>query len=184
MTVTTIGFFFLIFFHLQPCLLLLWDFSEWHQHKDLCYFNTIWKSLQAKEFFCGSDSKEENWVRSLNQKDPLEKEMAPHSSILAWKIPWMEEPGRLKSRGSQRVGQNWATSLFFFLGELKSFNVCTGRVNESSALNAFSFEADSSNQLCELLFQELSPTLSSPPCSISSPLYPLMNLISRGLKRQ
>ena len=110
MTVTTIGFFFLIFFHLQPCLLLLWDFSEWHQHKDLCYFNTIWKSLQAKEFFCGSDGKEENWVRSLNQKDPLEKEMAPHSSILAWEAPWTEEPGGLPSVGLQRVEHSWATN--------------------------------------------------------------------------
>ena len=41
-------------------------------------------------------------VRSLGQEDPLEKEMATHSSILAWKIPWMEEPGRLQSIGSQR----------------------------------------------------------------------------------
>ena len=39
----------------------------------------------------------ETWVRSLGWEDPLEKEMATHSSILAWKIPWMEEPGRLQS---------------------------------------------------------------------------------------
>ena len=45
----------------------------------------------------------ESWVQSLGQEDLLEKEMAPHSSILAWKIPWMEEPGRLQSMGSQRV---------------------------------------------------------------------------------
>ena len=43
-------------------------------------------------------------VQSLGQKDPLEKEMATYSSILAWKLPWMEEPGRLQSMGSQRVG--------------------------------------------------------------------------------
>ena len=49
---------------------------------------------------------QETWVRSLGQEDPLEKEMAPHSSILAWKIPWMEEPGRLQSMGSQRVGHD------------------------------------------------------------------------------
>ena len=42
-------------------------------------------------------------VRSLGQADPLEKDMATHSSILAWKIPWTEEPGRLQSMGSQRV---------------------------------------------------------------------------------
>ena len=45
----------------------------------------------------------ETWVRSLGREDPLEKEMATHSSILAWKIPWIEEPGRLQSMGSQRV---------------------------------------------------------------------------------
>ena len=51
------------------------------------------------------------WARSLGQEDPLEKEMATHSSILAWRIPWMEEPDRLWSTGSQRVGHNWAISL-------------------------------------------------------------------------
>ena len=55
----------------------------------------------------------ETWVWSLSQEDPLEKEMAPHSSTLAWKIPWMEESGRLQSTGSQRVGHDWATSLSF-----------------------------------------------------------------------
>ena len=59
----------------------------------------------------GSDGKEsgtmwETWVQSLGQEDPLEKEMATHSSTLAWKIPWTEEPGRLQSMGSQRVGHD------------------------------------------------------------------------------
>ena len=45
----------------------------------------------------------ETGVQSLGQEDPLEKEMATHPSILAWKIPWTEEPGRLQSMGSQRV---------------------------------------------------------------------------------
>ena len=48
----------------------------------------------------------ETQVRSLGWADPLEKEMATHSSILAWKIPWMEAPGRLQSMGSQRVGHD------------------------------------------------------------------------------
>ena len=48
----------------------------------------------------------ETWVRSLGWEDPLVKEMATHSSILSWRIPWMEEPGRLQSTGSQRVGHN------------------------------------------------------------------------------
>ena len=51
----------------------------------------------------------ETWVRSLGREDPLEKEMATHSSILAWKIPWTEEPGGLQSMGSQRVGHDLAT---------------------------------------------------------------------------
>ena len=48
----------------------------------------------------------ETWVQSLGQEDPLGKEMATHSSILAYKIPWTEEPSGLESMGSQRVGHN------------------------------------------------------------------------------
>ena len=63
-------------------------------------------------FFPGSSVSEESaknvgtWVQSLGQEDPLEKGMATHSSILAWRIPWTEEPGRLQSMESQRVGHN------------------------------------------------------------------------------
>ena len=53
----------------------------------------------------------ETWIWSLAWEDPLEKEMATHSSILAWRIPWMEEPGGLQSMGSQRVRHDWETSL-------------------------------------------------------------------------
>ena len=49
---------------------------------------------------------QETQVRSLGREDPLEKEMAIHSSTLAWKIPWSEDPGRLPSMGSQRIGHN------------------------------------------------------------------------------
>ena len=45
---------------------------------------------------------QETWVQSLGREDPLEKEMTTHSSILAWKIPWTEEPGRLQSMGLQK----------------------------------------------------------------------------------
>ena len=55
----------------------------------------------------------ETRVRSLDRDDPLEKEMAPHSSTLAWRIPRREEPGRLQPMGLQRVGHDWATSLHF-----------------------------------------------------------------------
>ena len=53
---------------------------------------------------------QETWVQALGWEDPLEKEMATHSSILAWKIPWTEEPGGLQSMGSQRVGYDRAIS--------------------------------------------------------------------------
>ena len=49
-------------------------------------------------------------IQSLGWEDPLEKEMAIHSSTIAWEIPWIEEPGRLQSMGSQIVGHDWATS--------------------------------------------------------------------------
>ena len=51
---------------------------------------------------------QETWVWSLGWEDPLEEEMATHSSILAWEIPWTEQPGGLQSMGLQRVGHDWA----------------------------------------------------------------------------
>ena len=56
---------------------------------------------------------QETQVWSLGQEDPLQKEMAAHSSILAWRIPWIEEPGRLQSTGLHRVGHDWVTNTFF-----------------------------------------------------------------------
>ena len=58
----------------------------------------------------------ETLVRSLGREDPLEKEMATHASILAWKIPWTDEHGRLQSTGLQRVRYNRATSLSLLSG--------------------------------------------------------------------
>ena len=65
-------------------------------------------------FFSGSavknlPAKQETWVQPLGQEDPLENEMATHSSVLAWEIPWTEEPGRIQSMGSQRVGHDLVT---------------------------------------------------------------------------
>ena len=57
---------------------------------------------------------QETWVQSLGQEDPLEKEMATHSSILAWRIPWTEELGGLQSMGSQRIRCNRVTNTFGF----------------------------------------------------------------------
>ena len=61
----------------------------------------------------------ENWVRSLSQEDPLEKEMAIHCSTLAWEIPWTEEPGGLQSVELQRVGHNWATNICSHKGKVQ-----------------------------------------------------------------
>ena len=70
----------------------------------------------------------ETRVRSLGQEDPLEKEMATHSSTIAWKFPWMEEPGRLQSIGSQRVGHDSVTKspiyIYRLLWCLKSVGIC------------------------------------------------------------
>ena len=51
-------------------------------------------------------AKQETWIQSLGGEDPLVEEMATHSSILAWRIPWTEEPGRIQPMGSQRVGHD------------------------------------------------------------------------------
>ena len=68
-----------------------------------------------------------------DQEDSLEKETATHSSILAWRIPWTEEPGRLQSMGSQRVGQDWATFTSLSLVRTSS-RALTMRIHPLSAL--------------------------------------------------
>ena len=55
---------------------------------------------------------QETWIQSLGREDPLEKRMATHPNILAWRIPWAEEPGRLHPTGSQRVRHDWVTNTF------------------------------------------------------------------------
>ena len=67
--------------------------------------NWEWTSLVAQRLK-HLPAMRETWVRSLGQEDPLEKEMATHSSIPAWRIPRMEDPGGLQSMGSQRVGHD------------------------------------------------------------------------------
>ena len=70
----------------------------WHFYSFVCYFR--------RHFFKNFFTMQETWVRSLSQEDPLEREMVTHSSIMAWRIPWTEEPGGLQSMGLQRVGHN------------------------------------------------------------------------------
>ena len=68
-------------------------------------FPSVFVSLVAQRLKC-PPAMRETWVQSLGPEDSLEKEMATHSSILAWRIPWTEEPGGLQSTGSQRVGHD------------------------------------------------------------------------------
>ena len=73
-----------------------------------CYYCVTIMSLVAQRLK-RLPPMQKTWVRSLGREDPLEKEMATHSSILAWEIPWTEEPGRLQPMGLKRVGQDLAT---------------------------------------------------------------------------
>ena len=73
----------------------------------------IWETFKVKSYHSLVSHRlkhlpgmQETGVRSLSREDPLEKEMATHSSTLAWRIPWTEDPGRLQSMGSQRVGHD------------------------------------------------------------------------------
>ena len=97
----------------QHCFTWLNSCNPWNnpiRYSLLIYPSYKWASLVAQRLKC-LPLMRETWVGSLGQEDPLEKEMATHSSILAWRIPWTEEPGGLQSMGSQRVGHDWATSL-------------------------------------------------------------------------
>ena len=82
-----------------------WASEHWKQ-----VLKSLRTSLVAQTVKCLS-TMWETQVRALGWEDPLEKETAIHSSTIAWKIPWTEEPGRLQSMGPQRVRHDWATSL-------------------------------------------------------------------------
>ena len=66
-------------------------------------YAALWKVSHEFHLDLSIEHSQEMWVRSLGQEDPLEKEMATHSSILTWKGPWTEKPGELQSMGLQRV---------------------------------------------------------------------------------
>ena len=72
---------------------------------NLVYFPSHWASPMA-QWVKNRPVMLEIWVRSLGQEDPLEKGTATHSSLLAWRIPWTEEPGGLQTMGSHTVGQD------------------------------------------------------------------------------
>ena len=73
-----------------------------------------WRKIKQGKEIKNVPAMQETQVHSLGWEDPLEKEMATHSGILAWRIPWTEEPGGLQFPGSQRVGHGWVTNSFTF----------------------------------------------------------------------
>ena len=93
----------------------------------ICFKNKLLgASLEAQRLKCLPPVWETR-VRSLVWEDPLEKEMAPHSNILAWRIPWPEEPGRLQSMGPQRVRHDWETPLSLSPLPFDQFIYCNHR---------------------------------------------------------
>ena len=99
---------FLFFIEVQLFAMLYWFllYNKVNRH----IYTYIWTSLVA-QMVKHLPAMWETWVRSLGWEDPLEKEKATHSSTLAWKSPWTEEPGRLQFMGLQRVGHDWEPSL-------------------------------------------------------------------------
>ena len=87
--------------------------ESWTRLSNWTEMNIYWMYAISQDFPGSSDGKESicnagDWTQSLGWEDPLEKEMATHSSILAWRIPWREEPGQLQSMGLQRICQDWS----------------------------------------------------------------------------
>ena len=117
-----------------------------------------------KGFFGGSAVKnlpamqepQEMWVQSLDWKDPLEKEMATHSSILAWRIPWTEEPGEFQSMGLQRVRHNWSDLA----------HAHSNHINQSNPFLGLSFIRAGPKAGCS---DVLSPDLGAAHSSLPSP---------------
>ena len=93
-------------FSIEPALHIRWP-KDWSFSFSISPSNGLPCWLMVKRL----PAMRKTRVRSLGPEDPLEKEMATHSSILTWKIPWTEEPGRLQSMGSQRAGRDWAILL-------------------------------------------------------------------------
>ena len=120
----------------------------WHRKLNsvLCDYLEGWNGEGDRRGFRREGTYVYLWVRSLHQEDPLEKEMATHSSIHAWEIPWTEESGRLQSMGSQRVRHDWAR---MHLGGW--FLLMYGR-NEHSIIKQLSSKRKEKKMACFILF--------------------------------
>ena len=99
------------YFFISTATVLVHCYYLLHFWAGLLQSPNLWSCVPGRSVVKKLPAKQEMWVWSLGQEDLLEKEMATHSSILAWKIPWTEELGRLQSPGSQRVRhklRDWA----------------------------------------------------------------------------
>ena len=103
--------------HLLRCRWLFRGPSLWDPMSDFCHY-VLWASLVAQTVK-HPPTMQETQVWSLDLEDPLEREMATHSSILGWTILCTEEPGRLQSMGLQRVGLDWMTNTHVVIAEIK-----------------------------------------------------------------
>ena len=90
------------------CCILAWEISSTEEHgrPQSMESQRVGHTYLVAQMVKRLSTMWETWVQSLSWEDPLEKEMVIHSSTIAWKIPWTEEPGRLQSMGSQRVGHD------------------------------------------------------------------------------
>ena len=105
----------------------------------------------------------ETWVQSLDWEDPLEKRMATYSTILAWRIhilAWKEEPGRLQSIGSQRVGHDWETNTHFFFFHAYTWARFNGLWKNELVLHE---TWSSTTEFWEGLWSQVAQTIKSPP---------------------
>ena len=92
------------------CIVTATCWNCW-RHIHVFSFIIFWASL-VSQMVKNLPAMQETQIESLGQEDPLEEEMATHSRILTWEIPWMEEQGGLQSMGLQRVGHSWVTNTF------------------------------------------------------------------------
>ena len=116
----------------QDCLTKICWYSEAHQPGQREWGETG----QAQHKTLNPFLKDPNCLDLQRPQDPLEKKRTTHSSILAWKIPWTEEPGGLQSTGSQRVGHDWATKQQQWLMNYRKFHSRKQAVLSSSPLRS------------------------------------------------
>ena len=78
-------------------------------------YTHTYRALLVAQMVKNSPAMRETWIWSLGWEEPMKKGTAIHSSILAWRIPWTKEPGRVQFMGSQRVGHDWATFTYIYI---------------------------------------------------------------------